>query len=460
MAQSSTIMWFREDFRLSDNLALHEAAKHGQPVLCIVILDDDHLSGAAARWWLHGAIRSLDESLRAKGGALHVFRGPAPKVLSAVIQATGASAVFWNRRYAPRERETDAAIKTGLKAQGITVRSFPGALLYEPWTIRTSSGEPYKIFSAFWRAARRISPLLPLSPAPDTIDFASPVPALDHLIVQDGHYGLRPTRPDWAGGLRKTWSPGEEEAQDLLSTFVRYNQSGYVSRRDFPAEDATSRLSPFLRFGHVSPARIWDAVIRGAGSEKFLSELGWRDFAWSLLYSTPDVATRNLRPDFDAMPWRSSPGELAAWRQGRTGYPLVDAGMRELWHTGWMHNRVRMVVASFLTKHLLIDWREGERWFADTLVDYDPASNPMNWQWSAGTGVDSAPYFRIMNPILQSQKFDPGGDYIRRWVPELAHLPDDAIHTPWVAGCPDAYPAPIVDHREARERAMRAWRMI
>ncbi|NVN10969.1 cryptochrome/photolyase family protein [Nguyenibacter vanlangensis] len=460
MIQSPTIMWFREDFRISDNLALHEAERRGQPVLCIAVLDDDRLPGAAARWWLHGAIRSLDESLHKKGGALHVFRGPALKVLAAIVQATGAGAVFWNRRYDPQGRKTDTAVETMLNAKGITVRSFSGALLHEPWTVRTRSCQPYKIFTAFWRAARALPPAIFLHPAPEKLVFARLSPALDHLTVKDMRYGLRPAHPDWAGGLHETWTPGEESARDRLAAFLQYDLARYAAERDFPAKDRTSRLSPFLRFGHLSPGRIWDAAMRGAYAEKFLTELGWREFAWSVLYSTPDMATRNLRPEFDAMPWRDSPGELAAWQQGRTGYPLIDAGMRELWHTGWMHNRVRMVAASFLVKHLLIDWREGERWFADTLVDHDPASNPMNWQWSAGTGVDAAPYFRIMNPLLQSRTFDPGGDYIRRWVPELAHLPADAIHAPWISGRPDNYPAPIVDHRMARERALKAWKTI
>lgn len=453
-------MWFREDFRLADNPALRAAEKCGQPLFCIAILDEAHLPGAAARWWLHGALCSLDENLRRKGGALHVFRGPARAVLPTVVRITGADAVFWNRRYDPQGRETDTFLKTSLKDKGIPVRSFPGALLYEPWSIRTQSGSPYKIFTAFWRAARTQSPQLALHPAPEKLVFAPPPANLGPLILKDSQYGLLPSKPDWAGGLRDTWSPGEDEACRLFSDFIQKYQENYDSTRDFPGKGTTSRLSPFLRFGHISPVRLWDAVERGFCSEKFLAELGWREFAWSLLYSTPDLATRNLRPEFDAMPWRNDPVGLAAWQQGRTGYPLVDAGMRELWHTGWMHNRVRMVVASFLVKHLLIDWREGERWFADTLVDHDPASNPMNWQWSAGTGVDAAPYFRVMNPVLQSQKFDPQGDYIRLWVPELSYLSDRIIHTPWEAGGVRGYPSPIVDHREARVRALDAWKGI
>ncbi|MBB2157787.1 deoxyribodipyrimidine photo-lyase [Gluconacetobacter diazotrophicus] len=460
LAPAPTIVWFREDFRIADNMALLEAEKRGQPTLCIVILDDAHLPGAAARWWLHGAIRSLDETLRGMGGALHVFRGAARAVLAEIVQKTGAGAVFWNRRYDPAGREADTAIKADLRARGLTVRSFPGALLHEPWSVCTRSGAPYKIFTAFWRAACALPAPFPPHPAPERLVFASPPPMPDSLITRHEQDGLLPHHPDWAGGLRDMWSPGEEEAGDQLSDFLRHDGAGYATARDFPGDEATSRLSPFLRFGHVSPAQVWHAATRKACPDKFLMELGWRDFAWSLLFFNPDLATRNLRPEFDAMPWRHDPGGLAAWQRGQTGYPLVDAGMRELWHTGWMHNRVRMVAASFLVKHLLIDWREGERWFADTLVDHDPASNPMNWQWNAGTGVDAAPYFRVMNPILQSRKFDPHGVYIRRWVPELAHLSDDAIHAPWESGATHPYPAPIVDHRAARERALAAWKMI
>ncbi|MCI2007811.1 MAG: DNA photolyase family protein [Acetobacter peroxydans] len=459
MNVSPTIVWFREDFRLADNQALHEATQRGQPLICLVILDDAASMGAAAQWWLDGAIHALATDLRAKGGDLHVLRGPARRVVESVVQATGAGAVFWNRRYDPNGRETDTAIKAALQGRGVVARSFSGALLHEPWTVRTQSGAPYKIFTAFWRAACTLPVQAFLQPAPDRLVFAPPIPALDALRVPPEQYRLLPTAPDWAGGLRAAWKPGEAQARARLTDFCHHNQAEYAQTRDFPAMETTSRLSPFLRFGHVSPARVWETAQASPNPEKFLTELGWRDFAWSLLFETPDLASRNLRPEFDAMKWRTDPERLAAWQRGRTGYPLVDAGMRELWHTGVMHNRVRMVVASFLVKHLLIDWREGERWFADTLVDHDPASNPMNWQWSAGTGVDAAPYFRIMNPVLQSRKFDPHGSYIRRWVPEVAHLSDKDIHAPWEVGC-RGYVAPVVDHAEARARALAAWKAL
>ncbi|MFT8655770.1 MAG: deoxyribodipyrimidine photo-lyase [Acetobacter papayae] len=459
MTVSPTLVWFREDFRLADNQALHEAVQRGQPLICLFILDETTPMGAAAQWWLDGAIHALAADLRAKGGDLHVLRGPAQSVVETVVQATGAGAVFWNRRYDPHGRETDTGIKAALQGQGVVARSFAGALLHEPWTVRTQSGSPYKIFTAFWRAACTLPVQAFLRPAPEKLVFAAPVPALEALRVPPEQYGLLPTTPDWAGGLRETWVPGEAQACAQLADFCQHDQANYAQTRDFPAKESTSGLSPFLRFGHVSPARVWESAQARPNPEKFLTELGWRDFAWSLLFETPDLASRNLRPEFDAMPWRTDPKGLAAWQHGQTGYPLVDAGMRELWHTGVMHNRVRMVVASFLVKHLLIDWREGERWFADTLVDYDPASNSMNWQWGAGTGVDAAPYFRIMNPVLQSRKFDPQGTYIRSWVPEIAHLSDKDIHTPWETGC-RGYVAPIVDHAMARARALAAWKAL
>ena len=459
MTVSPTLVWFREDFRLADNQALYEAAQRGQPLICLFILDETTPMGAAAQWWLDGAIHALAADLRAKGGDLHVLRGPAQSVVETVVQATGAGAVFWNRRYDPHGRETDTGIKAGGGGRGGGAGSVAGAGRQERGTVRTQSGSQYKRVAALGRAACTWPVQAFVRPAPERRVFAAPVPALEALRVPPEQYGLLPTTPDWAGGLRETWVPGEAQACAQLADFCQHDQADYAQTRDFPAKESTSGLSPFLRFGHVSPARVWESAQARPNPEKFLTELGWRDFAWSLLFETPDLASRNLRPEFDAMPWRTDPKGLAAWQHGQTGYPLVDAGMRELWHTGVMHNRVRMVVASFLVKHLLIDWREGERWFADTLVDYDPASNPMNWQWGAGTGVDAAPYFRIMNPVLQSRKFDPQGAYIRSWVPEIAHLSDKDIHTPWETGC-QGYVAPIVDHAMARARALAAWKAL
>ncbi|MDG6094560.1 DNA photolyase family protein [Acetobacter sp. AN02] len=459
MEQSPAIMWFREDFRLSDNPAFDAAVRSGRPVLCIFILDEARSPGTAARWWLDEAIRALNGSLGRKGGALHVFRGSSENILGKIVRKTGAGAVFWNRRYDPAGFRADEIIGARLEKDGITALSFPAALLHEPHSIRTGSGTPYKVFSAFWRTARAKSPFISLLPEPEAPVFASLPADCDPATVAPEDYGLVPEQSDRLAGLQESWTPGEDEALELFADFLR-NAAEYERNRDFPSRAGTSRLSPYLRFGHISPIRLWDAAERGECPEKFLTEAGWREFAWSVLSAEPDMATRNLRPEFDAMPWRDDPEDLAAWREGRTGYPLVDAGMRELRHTGWMHNRVRMVSASFLVKHLLIDWREGERWFTNMLTDHDPASNPMNWQWSAGTGIDAAPYFRIMNPVLQSRKFDPDGSYIRQWVPELAGLSDRDIHAPWEAGGVKGYPAPITDHRAARERALAAWKNL
>lgn len=472
MLTSPTIIWFREDFRLADNAALSAAARDGEPVLCITILEPEPPQGAAHDWWRDGAIRALDAALQEKGGRLHVLRGKAEDLVPALAKVCKASALHWNRRYDPAGRAIDTAIKTQLKSHGTEAHSFPGALLHEPWTIRTQADKPFQVFTPFWRAVCKLGDPRPPLPIPDTLTFA-PFPETDQFhCLNPEEFNLLPISPDWAAGFRETWEPGEKAAHEHLALFAEDTLRGYSEERDYPAAEACSRLSPYLRFGHVTPAQLWHAAMQANASaqnkDKFLAELGWREFAWSILFEQANVATRSLRPEFDALPWRTDPKGLKAWQSGRTGYPLVDAGMRELWHTGWMHNRIRMVVASFLVKHLLLDWRKGERWFADTLVDHDPASNPMNWQWNAGTGVDAAPFFRIMNPILQSEKFDADGDYIRRWVPELRSVPASMIHAPWAAdqaalkACGVTlgrdYPHPVIDHKLARERALSVWK--
>ncbi|MBB2165935.1 deoxyribodipyrimidine photo-lyase [Gluconacetobacter sp. 1b LMG 1731] len=459
---SPVIVWFRQDFRQADNAALTAAVKTGAPIFCVHILDEA-VKQDAARWWLGRALDLFDADLRQAGGALHVFRGPAIRVLPVLVAATGARAVFWNRRYDPDGREADTRLKALLKEGGTSVHSFPGALLHEPWTIRTRAGQPYHVFGAYWRAACQAGHERPPLPAPARMTFAMPDRSGLPPMVEAGAIGQEMSATGWTDGLADMWQPDEASAQENLAQFLDGALDDYARDRDFAARPATSGLSPFLRWGHITPAQVRQAAAAqpaSGGLAKFMAELGWREFAWSVLFAQPDLASRNLRPEFDAMPWRKDPDAVRAWQRGRTGYPLVDAGMRQLWRTGWMHNRVRMVVASFLVKHLLIDWREGERWFAHTLVDYDPASNGMNWQWVAGTGVEAAPFFRMMNPLIQSRKFDPSGAYIREWVPELARLPDAQIHTPWLAGGISGYPAPIVVHEAARERALSAWRAL
>ncbi|MDY7529299.1 MULTISPECIES: deoxyribodipyrimidine photo-lyase [unclassified Cryobacterium] len=450
-----TIVWFRDDLRLADNPALHAAVERGLPIVAVYVLDEDSPGvrplGGASLWWLHGSLHALGDSLKALGGRLLLRRGPATDVIGTLAASTGAGAVFWNRRYGAAERAVDTAIKAGLHADGVEARSFAGSLLFEPWTIRTGQGNPYSVFTPFWRACVAGPPPREPYPAPESIDDGSGTLPSDRL--ED--WGLLPTRPDWAAGLRAAWQPGEAFAAEALDTFLRESLARYADERDAPAQAATSRLSPRLRWGEVSPFQVWHAtqrVLRGAdaatasSAQRFLTELGWREFSYHVLFHAPELATENLKREFDRFPWPPLDDRvLEAWQQGRTGIPLVDAGMRELWQTGSMHNRVRMVTASFLTKNLLVDWRVGERWFWDTLVDADGASNPFGWQWVAGTGADAAPYFRVFNPELQAARFDPHGEYIREYVPEIGT---------------DAYPAPLVDLGETRRAALAAYEYV
>ena len=483
------IVWFRDDQRLGDNPALKHAVATGHPVVCVYVHDPEpretRLPGAALRWWLHQSLRELNAALAAMGGELTVLRGPERQVVQEFATGIGAIEVCWNRRYSAAQRETDAAIKSTLKQCGITVSTFNGHLLREPWTVTTRDAQPFQVFSAYWRAARREYAPEPPRPAPRRIDFFPVRESATAACVTDlSALALEPSAPDWARGLRETWQCGEEAGHRQLRAFLAGALAGYASGRDIPAMHATSRLSPYLRFGNLSVRQVWHAallsvahadhgtgkpraaLVASANLDKFLDELGWREFSYYLLYHFAPLHQVNFRRQFDAMPWRADPELLRAWQRGETGYPLIDAGMRELWHTGWMHNRVRMVAASFLVKHLLIDWREGEAWFWDTLVDADEASNPASWQWVAGSGADAAPYFRIFNPVLQGQKFDPQGDYVRRWVPELARLPSASIHAPWLAQPAQLtaasvrlghdYPLPVVSHQHARTRALEA----
>lgn len=474
------VVWFREDLRLSDNPALHAASVTGQPVVCVYIDDRESAEvralGGASRWWLHHSLTALDEALHKVGAGLHVLIGSTEACLDRLITATAATGVFWNRRYGAGERRLDERIKQSLKARGLDARSFKGAVLNEPWEVTSRTGEPMKVFTPYWRRAREVFKPEPVLPAPARLRGAALPAGLEEITGSIAALHLLPTKPDWAGGLRETWVPGEASARARLEAFLTQSIRGYGDQRNRPDRPSTSRLSPHLRFGEISPRQIWEAATLardssgdGAASEdtdKFLAEIGWREFSYHLLYHAPDLSTRNFQPKFDRFPWREDEPALAAWQKGRTGYPIVDAGMRQLWQTGWMHNRVRMITGSFLVKHLLIDWREGERWFWDTLVDADPANNAASWQWIAGTGADAAPYFRIFNPMLQGEKFDPKGDYVRRYVPELAGLPNDVIHKPWTA--PPAalaragirlgatYPHPVIAHDAARARALKA----
>lgn len=439
-----SLVWLRDDLRIADNPALAAGVARGGPLVLLYLLDEVSPEirplGGAVKWWLHHSLATLAADVADLGGRLVLRRGAAEEVIPAVVRESGAGAVSWNRRYGA-SREIDARLKTTLRADGLEVASFSANLLVEPWQVTTGTGEPYKVFTPFWRAARE-------RPWRDPVNAPASLPAgLDIRSDALDDWGLLPTRPDWAAGLRETWVPGERAAHERLERFVEHGLPVY-DRRDEPAI-GTSGLAPHLRFGEISPVQI-HARLQGPLSDaarrnvaKFESELGWREFNWSTLFANPDLATHNFRRDFDAFPWSWDRGpEVEAWQRGETGIALVDAGMRELWRTGSMHNRVRMVVASFLVKNLLRHWRIGEEWFWDTLVDADEANNAGNWQWVAGSGADAAPYFRVFNPELQAQKFDPDGAYVQKWVP------------------PEELRAPIVDLAESRRAALDAFQVL
>ncbi|MEV8215087.1 deoxyribodipyrimidine photo-lyase [Leifsonia sp. NPDC077715] len=445
------VVWFRDDLRIADNPALHAAAESGRPVLCVFVWDDAtpelRAPGAAGRWWLHHSLVSLGDALERLGARLTILRGPSEQTVTRLLRDTDAAGVFWNRRYGGVERRIDEAVKSTARDDGREATSFGANLLFEPWTIRTGQGTAFSVYTPFWRACLAAPAPRKPGPAPKSLRGAALPGTVKTTPLDD--LGLLPTHPDWAEGLREAWEPGEKAAHHQLEKFLADDLGAYREERDVPGVDATSRLSPRLRWGELSPHQIWHATeerrdrATAQGAATFASELGWREFAYHTLFEHPDMATVNIHREYDSFPWpRLHPSALRAWQKGRTGMPLVDAGMRELWRTGVMHNRVRMVTASFLIKNLLIDWRHGEQWFWDTLVDADPANNPFNWQWVAGSGADAAPYFRVFNPELQREKFDTHGDYVRRWVPE------------WDTG---DYPEPIVDLKETRQAALAAY---
>ncbi|MFN3890223.1 MAG: cryptochrome/photolyase family protein [Beijerinckiaceae bacterium] len=467
------LVWFRDDLRLSDQPALLAAARTRRPVVCLFLHDDGQSCGralgGAQRWWLHHSLAALSASLDRIGGRLDLVIA-AHDELPSIAHKLGAAEVFWTRRYDARQIAVDQRVKKALTEAGVRAESFNGQLLREPWELATKTGGPFRVFTPFWKASLALGDVAAPAAAPRKLAAADwPASAPKRVMLDD--LRLLPRRPDWAGGLRATWTPGETGAEERLADFLGGGLAQYADERDRPDKSSTSMLSPHLRFGEISVRRVLHAArhLEAQNPEiaknvaKFASELGWREFSYHLIYHFPDFATRNFQDRFDAFPWRSDAAHLDAWRRGRTGYPIVDAGMRELWQTGFMHNRVRMIVASFLVKHLLIDWRAGEDWFWDTLCDADVANNPAGWQWVAGSGADAAPYFRVFNPFLQGEKFDPRGVYVRRFVPELSDVPDAFVHRPWDAPkgmVPASYPAPIVEHGKARERALRAFQSL
>lgn len=474
--KNAALVWFRLDLRLADNPALQAAAKRGAPIVPAFVWapgeEGEWSPGGASRWWLQQSLAALDVRLRSIGSRLIIRRGPTIETLRSLARETRAGAVFWNRRYEPAVAARDAKVERALRGDGIEVETFNAALLHEPGDVRNSSGKPFQVFTAFWKhCLAHPAPGAPL-PAPGKLSAPKRWPKSLALKALE----LEP-KIDWAGGLRDEWTPGERGGSARLRCFLAKALDDYPIERNRPDHAGTSRLSPHLHFGEISPRQVWRAVRRSAERRKrswrtsqFLAELGWREFAHHLLFHFPRTPAEPLRSEFTRFPWRRDRAALRAWQQGRTGFPIVDAGMRELWTTGWMHNRVRMIVASFLVKDLLLPWQEGARWFWDTLVDADLANNTLGWQWTAGCGADAAPYFRVFNPTVQGEKFDPEGAYVRRWCPELDRLPARWIHQPHKAPAAvmtaagvelgRSYPRPIVDHASARDAALRAFAKI
>ncbi|SDL94640.1 cryptochrome/photolyase family protein [Maricaulis salignorans] len=474
-ATGAALVWFRRDLRLADNPALHAAIETGRPLILVFIDQRDRALGTApgeaADWWLHGSLASLARDITAAGGRLSLLRGDPAELIPGLAREHGIAEVFWNRSGEPGIDVRDRTIAATLQGSGTKPHAFAGTTLINPDALLTGSGTPYKVFGAFWRAALRDLAPRPSLPVPQRLPMAATLPA--GAALED--WRLRPANPDWAQGFHDRWQPGEAGAAQRLERFLDDALDDYADGRDRPDKPGTSMLSPHLGFGEISPRQVWHSVqarlAAGTGfqaAERFLAEIGWREFAYYLLHHFDDLRTANFNRNFDHFSWRSDADGLAAWQAGQTGIPMVDAGVRQLWATGWMHNRVRMVCASFLVKHLRCDWRDGMAWFEHTLIDADRAVNAASWQWVAGSGADAAPYFRIFNPVRQGERFDPEGRYVQQWVPELARLPLRWIHQPWKAPAITrqtaglklgaGYPFPVCDLAAGRDAALAAYK--
>jgi deoxyribodipyrimidine photo-lyase len=473
--KKNSIFWFRRDLRIQDNEALSLAARESDTLICLYIYAPEEESpwepGAASKWWLHHALTDLSASIESLGSKLIIRSGKSLDILESIIEKFSIDTVYWNRLYDPATISRDTAIKKHLTEKNIHVRTFSGSLLKEPWEIKNASGAPYQVFTPFWKALSKEITSFENTPTPGTL----PAPAKYPVSESVSSLRLLPSIP-WDKEFYDTWNPSESGAWKALDIFLNDAIDNYKEKRDFPSIEGTSRLSPWLHFGQISAGSIWNRVQHAFQNseihspEPFLRQLGWRDFAHHLLYHFPHTDLKPLKKEFASFPWKKNKRALTAWQKGQTGIPIIDAGMRELWKTGIMHNRVRMIAGSLLVKNLLIHWHEGAKWFWDTLVDADLANNSLGWQWIAGSGADAAPYFRIFNPLSQSARFDPEGSYIRRWVPELASLPDKWIFRPWDA--PDHileaagvrlgvnYPQPVCDLRETRENALEAYSVM
>jgi deoxyribodipyrimidine photo-lyase len=473
----NALIWFRQDLRLTDNQAFFEACKNSNNITAIYIHDETppiRPLGGASKWWLHHSLASLQNDLAEYGINLVIKTGNSLEVLQGLFDQKTFNTIYWNRLYEPYYTARDAKIKDSLKAQNINVQSFNGSLLTEPWVVKNGSGEYFKVFTPYYKSClANHQPPEPLA-KPEVKKYQTKNIAGISLQSLD----FLPTKPNWATGFNTYFTVGEAGAKQRFLDFLDNKIEHYGEKRDYAGEDFTSKISPHLHFGEISPNLIYYACRqeqelnghKSKGVEKFVAEIYWREFSYNLLYNYPNLPEQNFRADFNNFPWLEDAEALKKWQKGQTGYPIVDAGLRELWHTGWMHNRVRMIVGSFLTKDLVQHWKHGENWFWDCLVDADAASNAASWQWVAGSGADAAPYFRIFNPITQGEKFDANGDYVRKWCPELKHLPNEFIHCPWKA--PELvlraanvqlgknYPKPIVDHAKSRDIALNAFASI
>ncbi len=468
---TTAIVWLRQDLRCHDNPALAEATAHYDRVIPLYIKEKSPQlpMGGAQKWWLHHSLIALALELKQFNLSLCLKSGNPLAILQELIRVTQADAVYWNRCYEPSAIARDKNIKQILKEEGLQVSSSNGSLLIEPWEVKNKSGGFFKVFTPFWKTCLtkiHIRPLWQITAAKQLFSISS-----DNLDEWD----LVPKTPNWAEEFPSFWQPGEKNAMAHLTHFIEHHLVNYKTQRNVPSQSATSHLSPYLHFGEISPQWIWHMVHQAMlqpgcsieSAQMFLSELGWREFSYHLLYHFPKLPDTSFKSQFDTYPWQDNPQTLSLWQKGLTGYPIVDAGMRELWRTGYMHNRVRMIVASFLTKDLLIDWRKGAEWFWDTLLDADLANNSASWQWVAGSGADASPYYRIFNPVLQGEKFDAEGEYVRRWVPELREVPNRWIHKPWEAPknhlpitLGKEYPLPIVDHAQARQIALMTYQKL